>query len=847
MQRYVRRRWLIFLFLAYGVVTALVSWPLITELGTALPGNSTDILVHYWNGWWVGEALETPRSPFHTDYIFYPDGVSLIYHNIAWLNVVPWLLLRNVLDGIVAFNVVILVNLFLCGVAAFLLVYVLTGQRLAAFLAGIVYLAWPYRVTQLDHPNLISTYWIPISLLFLILVLRNGRVRDVFLAGVSLALVAYTRWQLLIPTGFIFLAYLLGTAPQWIRSRRHWLSLLLVAGIAGLLLVPPISLLVRELGATPATSEDFLRGGEESVMQSDLLAYVTPGETHPWWGEHFQAVYDRYFPGRSEGRRFTAFVGVTVLLLAVTGVWYRRQESLPWLLMAGVLIMLALGSVLRIGGRLFPQIPTLYRMLQPLYVVRLIRVPERFNVTLALPFAVLASFGIAFLLSRIKRRYMRLIIVGTVVGLVLVEYLAIPIPRQDTGVSPFYRQLSGQGDKLAILNVPIDPQKAKRYMFAQTTHGRPLVHGKIARIPAGAYSFIDGNEWLRTLRQNTEMPPWLTDVSRQLNALARNDVEAIILDKSVVEEARVSRWKDYLSIRPRYEDEEIAVYTTRPQAGRDFAVQEELQQGIGPIHTKLSTSCLNRGDLLEADVSWGTIQPPDVRYKARLALVDKAGQIAQIEEYEPMAEWPTDQWPENTIVWSYFVLDTLPSLEAGHYEAMLSLVSTDGQGQQSDARAIRLGKVEVRDESCRYEVPAELDEVYATFGDQLRLLGYSVERRPDQLRVTLLWRSIRRMNSNYKIFVHVFQPGTGIPVAQDDSMPERGDFPTRFWNAGETLLDKIPVSLGDAPPGEYGIAIGVYDPQSMQRLPMASDDGKGVRDGRLVLPGESVIIEDSSE
>lgn len=844
MQRFRRYWWLAFILLAYVPVTILVTWPLITELRTVLPGDSTDVLVHYWNGWWVGKALASQSSPFHTNYIFFPHGISLVYHNIAWLNVVPWLILRRFFDGIVAFNLVIMVNLLLCGLAAFLLVYVVVGKRLPAFLAGIVYLSWPFRLSQLDHPNLTATYWIPLSLLFLVLTWRKWRLRYALLAGASLALVGYTRWQLLIPTGFIFLAYLAGTATQWIGSRRHWMSLFLIAGIAGALLAPPASLLVRELGSTPASGQDLLREGEEAVMQTDLLAYVTPGLDHPWWGDRIRAAYERYYSDRSEGRRFPSYIGISVLLLALAGVWRRWPKSAPWLLMAVILILLALGSVLRIGGQFLPQIPTLYKLLQPLQVVRLIRVPERFNVTLALPVAVLAAYGANSLLSQIKYRSLRLTLSAAMVGLVLVEYLAIPIPRQDVRLSPVYQQVARSVEMPAILNVPIDPQKVKRYMFAQTIHGRRLVHGKIARVPPGAYSYINGNEWLRTLRQHTELAPWLTDVSRQLDALATDGVGQIILDKSVVDAARVSRWKGYLSTRARYEDDRLAVYTTTPRAGTDFALQAELQPGIGPIQTRVSASCVKRGDPLEVDVSWGTSKAPQARYQARLALVDEAGRAVQVDESEPMAEWPTDQWPENTIVHSYTVLDTLPALRPGRYGIILSLGFTDGQGQQADAPTIRAGQVEIREESCRFDVPTELEGVSATFGDELRLLAYALERRQDQLQVTLLWRSIRRMDTNYKIFVHVFQPGTGIPVAQDDSMPHRGGLPTRFWEAGETITDHIPVSLADAPPGEYGIAIGIYDPQSMERLPLVVGDGEARPDGRLVLRGQSVTIAD---
>jgi hypothetical protein len=105
------------------------------------------------------------------------------------------------------------------------------------------------------------------------------------------------------------------------------------------------------------------------------------------------------------------------------------------------------------------------------------------------------------------------------------------------------------------------------------------------------------------------------------------------------------------------------------------------------------------------------------------------------------------------------------------------------------------------------------------------------------------------METDYKIFVHVFDPATNIPVAQDDAMPHRWAYPTTFWGPGEVVDDLIPISLVGVQPGAYGIAVGVYDPATMERLPVADGTDQpstlGLQpDGRFVLPGQAVIIEE---
>jgi hypothetical protein len=106
----------------------------------------------------------------------------------------------------------------------------------------------------------------------------------------------------------------------------------------------------------------------------------------------------------------------------------------------------------------------------------------------------------------------------------------------------------------------------------------------------------------------------------------------------------------------------------------------------------------------------------------------------------------------------------------------------------------------------------------------------------------LSWRAERSMDVDYKVFVHVADPATAIPVAQDDAMPVQWRYPTTRWAPGEIVVDTISISLQDAPTGTYELALGVYNPASGERLPIVDGDGAPQVDGRLVLRGEEIRI-----
>jgi len=827
--------------LAYASVAVGTTWPLAARITTHLPGGTADTLVHYWNGWWVWRALTTGQSPLHTSYLFHPAGISLVYHNFAWLNIAAWLVLKSWVGEFATYNLALLAHLALCGWAVFLLARDLTGDGRAAFLAGLIYQCWPFRLSQLDHPNLISTQWIPIFLLFLIRAVRRGRWQDGLLAGLSLALVGYTRWQLLIPATIVGGVYLVCTLPgRWAARRRWMLALLLAGAVAAVALAPPVLLLVGQQRTAPA---DLAVEEEEATMQTDLLAYLTPGGSHPVLGSFTRPAYDCYYADRSGGRRFPAYIGTITLALILLGVWKARQTAFPWVTMALVLLLLALGPVLRAGGQLYPAIPMPYRLMARLFVVRLLRFPDRFNMFLALPVAVLAAHGggAVLALARRRGRWAAVAALYLLGGAILFEYLAIPVPLQHPQISPFYAQLVAEPGDFAVLNLPIDPQKSKLYMFAQVIHHHPILQGKTARFPEGAYTYLDGHQWLRILRRFGEMDTEFTDVSRQLASLAEDDVRYVILHKTQVSADQLARWRRHLLIAPRFEDEQIVVYTTTPLAGRDFALVNELAPGIGLIGVITSTGCLNPGRVLEVDVGWGATVTPGRDFHVELALVADQGIVHQKLVFPLSPGWPTHEWPTNAVAWGYYALRTQSSFPTGTYTVTLALV--DPATGAAVGQPVSVGQVMVSQSPCVFPAPPGAASANAVFGDDLRLQGYRVRRDGDRLRLTLHWRAERRMELDYKIFVHIFDPATGIPVAQDDAMPRRWAYPTTFWGPGEVVEDVIPISLAGVPTGVYGVAVGVYDPATMERLPVVDGAGQLHPDGRLVLSGEMITVE----
>jgi hypothetical protein len=123
-------------------------------------------------------------------------------------------------------------------------------------------------------------------------------------------------------------------------------------------------------------------------------------------------------------------------------------------------------------------------------------------------------------------------------------------------------------------------------------------------------------------------------------------------------------------------------------------------------------------------------------------------------------------------------------------------------------------------------------ETEAVFQGGLALAGYDLSASTlspgETLDVTLYWDAAGPLPVDYTVFVHLVDPDGQI-VAQGDSPPRVGRYPTTAWGANERVPDSHTLALpADLPPGAYTLVVGLYDPLSGARLPLEAG-GDGVR------------------
>ena len=179
-------------FLSYALLSLVFTYPLVAHLTTHVPGQlEGDVPVYIWNLWWMKHSLIEWHSPLFSEHIFAPYGVSLAFHAFVFLKAFMAVPLQAITTAWTSYNLLILFTFTMAGFAMFLLARALTGDALAAWVAGTAYAFSPYMLTRgLGHLNYLSGEWMPLYILCLIKLVESAERRWALSGSVFLLLTA---------------------------------------------------------------------------------------------------------------------------------------------------------------------------------------------------------------------------------------------------------------------------------------------------------------------------------------------------------------------------------------------------------------------------------------------------------------------------------------------------------------------------------------------------------------------------------------------------------------------------------------------------------------------------------
>jgi hypothetical protein len=236
---------------------------------------------------------------------FYPTRSTLTFsEHLTGLSVIATPLLWSLRDPVLVYNLLFLSSFALCAVSAYALAYSLTGNTLAAFLAGLVFGFAPYRAAHLAHIQLLSSYWMPAALLALHLYLQKRCARWLVLFAIAWLLQALVNSYYLIYFSVLIVLWMVWflVLPRKGRQLLAVASAMLVASLA----LTPIVFRYVAVHQALGLSRDFR---EIQIFSADVLALLSAPSVLSTWG--WLKVVD--------GPEGELFPGLTLTILLTIG------------------------------------------------------------------------------------------------------------------------------------------------------------------------------------------------------------------------------------------------------------------------------------------------------------------------------------------------------------------------------------------------------------------------------------------------------------------------------------------------------------------------------------------------
>lgn len=425
------------------LLTILYTFPLILNFFTHIPGYGNDINQYFWCHWWFGKAVESGQQPWYTDFQWFPNGTSLIFSTNRFLSAAIGWLFSPLLGLIGSYNFVNILTFVVSGLGVYLFARELTENEYGAVAAAIIFVFNPLKFNKLMHHHfLLATYSFGFVLWLLVRIIRNNkhRFRDAAVAGILYTFTFYDS-----PFLFVFLVLSSIILVLWLSIssyKEFWkkdvlLPLVLLFSVFLVLASPMLYLIWNDFpqyGKMPyALGAEIYSNDLINVLGPSPLPFTSPGEKGI---NIFSSV--NYTYGTHEEN--FAPIGWIVLPLALLGWFTSRKTKYAnlFLVAAAFFLILSLGPVLHIFGNSAFQmpwdsapskIPLLYKHLDFLPLISLIRAPNRLMLVSFLFIGLLVAYVFPFIKEKFPRYASAISLI--LLGLIVVDYFPHGIDIQN--------------------------------------------------------------------------------------------------------------------------------------------------------------------------------------------------------------------------------------------------------------------------------------------------------------------------------------------------------------------------------------------------------------------------------
>lgn len=269
-----------------------------------------------------------------------------------------------------------------------------------------------------------------------------------------------------------------------------------------------------------------------------------------------------------------------------------------------------------------------------------------------------------------------------------------------------------------------------------------------------------------------------------------------------------------------------------------YQVEEAPNPNAEPIYTYDNTAELigvepdtiygAPGDIVPITLTWRVRETPS---QTLLTYVHSLGSDVVRRDTHPgtgnfpSANWQVgDTWTEThqLTISNNAERQTVHELIAGFYEPDSDYTLTASSTTTSSETTPIIARLVVTGEEKDFDGAYMLD-------NRVEMSRPSVSQEQDAIEICLSWQTEEELTRDYQVFIHLFD-ASNERLDQQDFQPR--NYPSSVWAEGEVISD---CRRFDETGEVAYAAIGMYDLETLLRLPLRTDDGDAIPNDQLIV------------
>lgn len=525
----------------YTAIAIVGTWPLVRDIDARVAGGVLDPWQTIWGFWFLHHSLESGSSPFFTDLLWWPDGISLWFQTWDFPSAIWSIFFWNLLSPELLYNLPLLASFPLSGITAFLLARSLYGGVFGPCIAGCLYTFSTFHFASARmNLHMASMQWTPALIWGLVEGMRSGQRRWFLLVGfsASVTLMASVYHALFAALCIAGLA-IGGLFGRTVTARIPRLAL------AGLVFTLCSGWLVAGMFLAYA-AEPYTGDHNAVAFSTDLAALWLPGPISAWGGDF---GYWRTWTGGI----WTAggHLGIVTTVLAIVASRVDRNARM-FACLGLVGAVFSLGPHPHFNGRVIQSLFLPYAVLEQLPGGTFSGMPTRFSWLATFGFAVAAGWIVGSMFAGPRRTR----VLASVLSLVaLLEMWPTTLPMHQLPRSERIRAMSDDLERWAVL----DGTDWSKALWHQTLHRHPIITGYVSRTPLALWTRASNEPVLSSFFPSplgVARPGFETPPTHSVAYLKAVGVRYVLVDEG-------NAWPVRLGLPHVFTEDNVAVYEVR--------------------------------------------------------------------------------------------------------------------------------------------------------------------------------------------------------------------------------------------------------------------------------------------